>query len=86
LANALIWINVLGLQHVIAEAMEWKPISSAPFDRDLELAVIDADGVHALVFACRRTLRGWVKAKNNQQVEVYPTHWRRWADAVSPAP
>jgi len=21
--------------------MEWKPISSAPFDRDLELAVID---------------------------------------------
>jgi hypothetical protein len=30
--------------------MEWKPISSAPFDRDLELAVIDREGEHPLVF------------------------------------
>jgi hypothetical protein len=41
--------------------MEWKPISTAPFDRDLELAVIDTDGPHALVFPCRRTLGGWLK-------------------------
>jgi hypothetical protein len=41
--------------------LEWKPISIAPFDRDLELAVIDRDGPHALVFPCRRILGVWVK-------------------------
>ena len=35
----------------------WQSIPSAPFDRDLELAVIDDDGTHALVFPCRR-IRG----------------------------
>src|SRR5262249_36522194 len=34
--------------------MEWQPVATAPFDRDLELAVIDYDGPHALVFPCRR--------------------------------
>jgi hypothetical protein len=28
----------------------WQPIATAPFDRDLELAVIDASGEHALAF------------------------------------
>jgi hypothetical protein len=38
--------------------MEWQPIAKAPFDRDLELAVMDYDGTHALVFPCRRILNG----------------------------
>jgi hypothetical protein len=29
--------------------MEWQPISTAPFGRDLELAVISPDGPHPLV-------------------------------------
>ena len=38
-------------------AMDWQPISTAPFDRDLELAVFDTAGqVHALMFPCRRIL------------------------------
>jgi hypothetical protein len=36
----------------------WQPISSTPYDLDLELAVIDEDGSHALVFPCRRVLDG----------------------------
>ena len=36
--------------------MEWQRIATAPFDRDLELAVIGYDGVHALAFPCRRIL------------------------------
>jgi hypothetical protein len=28
--------------------MEWQPITTGPFDRDLELAVITYDGTHAL--------------------------------------
>ena len=47
---------------------EWQPISTAPFDRDLELAVINYGGVHALVFPCRRILTGWVKSGTQEQV------------------
>jgi hypothetical protein len=56
----------------------WQDISGAPFDRDLELAVIDRDGPHALVFACRRALDGWINAETGRQIQVYPTHWRPW--------
>jgi hypothetical protein len=44
--------------------MQWQPIASAPFDRDLELAVIDDDGRHALTFACRRSTDGWIGVQN----------------------
>jgi hypothetical protein len=57
---------------------EWKPIQDAPFDRDLELAVISLGETHALVFACRRILHGWVRAGTGERVEVHPTHWREW--------
>jgi len=62
------------------QARVWQPISSAPFDRDLELAVIDRDGPHALVFACRRILSGWVNAESKQRLDVRPTHWREWGE------
>jgi hypothetical protein len=59
--------------------MNWQPTEDAPRDRDLELAVIDADGVHALVFPCRRNHDGgWVKAGTRALVLVNPTHWRYW--------
>ncbi len=62
--------------------MEWKPISTAPFDRDLELVVINYDGTriydgtHALVFPARRILGSWINAETKERIEVYPTHWR----------
>ena len=57
----------------------WHPISTAPFDRDLELAVIDSNGVHAVAFPCRRELGGWIKAETNRPIDLRPTHWREWA-------
>jgi hypothetical protein len=61
---------------------DWRPISSAPFDQDLELSVIEEDEVHALLFPCRRTARGWVDASAKRAaVSVRPTHWRPWPDA-----
>jgi len=64
--------------------MKWQAIGSAPFDRDLELAVLDRAGVHSLVFPCRRVLRGWVNASTHSPVNVHPTHWREWDQSVSP--
>jgi hypothetical protein len=59
--------------------MKWNPIGDAPFDRDLELAVIDYDGTHTLVFPCRRVLGGWINAETKQRIEVRPSHWREWS-------
>ena len=60
----------------------WQPIANAPFDHDLQLAVIDQDGAHALVFACRRILGGWMNAATKERLEVHPTHWRRWDEGA----
>jgi hypothetical protein len=56
----------------------WQHVSTAPFDRDLELAVIDDDGPHTLVFPCRRILSGWMKVETKERLDVRPTHWRDW--------
>ncbi|HEY2228280.1 MAG TPA: hypothetical protein VGI22_11205 [Xanthobacteraceae bacterium] len=57
---------------------DWIPIASAPFDQELELSVIEENEVHALLFPCRRTARGWVNASIKASVSVRPTHWRPW--------
>jgi hypothetical protein len=64
----------------------WQPISIAPFDRDLELAVRDGGDLHVLDFPCRRVLGGWVKAATKERICVNPTHWRVWSDPTSSAP
>jgi hypothetical protein len=56
----------------------WQNISTAPFNRDLELAVIEGDRVYPLVFACRRSVSGWLKVPSMERVIVSPTHWRLW--------
>ncbi|TGQ31065.1 hypothetical protein EN859_030595 [Mesorhizobium sp. M00.F.Ca.ET.216.01.1.1] len=63
----------------------WKPISSAPFGRDLELAVFDEDGEHALVFPCTRGKEGWKNAATGARVDIRPTHWRDWKSERMPA-
>jgi hypothetical protein len=80
----LIWIkaNCPKLRYKI---LMWQLIGSAPFDRDLELAVIDRDGEHALAFPCRRVANGWIGTADRQMVDVRPTHWREWdANAERP--
>jgi hypothetical protein len=62
----------------------WQPISTAPFDRDLELAVIDEEGAHALVFPCRRILNGWMNSETRERLDIHPTHWRGWHPREEP--
>jgi hypothetical protein len=60
----------------------WHLISNAPFDRDLELALIDSNGVHAICFPFRRVLGGWIKAETKTPINVHPTHWRDWSHYI----
>jgi hypothetical protein len=62
-------------------ADEWLPVSIAPSDADLEVCVIDYDGiVHALAFPCHKNGTGWVDARTKKRIDIQPTHWRNWAD------
>ncbi len=63
---------------------EWQPIAAAPFHAEVQLAVVNRDGIHMLVFPCRRILRGWINARTDQPVDVHPTHWRKWDDQYGP--
>ena len=61
----------------------WRPIASAPFDRNLGLAVVSLHGVaHALAFPARRILRGWINAVTKEQIQLSPTHWQEWIDEL----
>ncbi len=68
-------IYIKALEYV---AMEWQPIVTAPFDRDVQLAVIEDDKPHILAFPCRSVHGAWVDAKTKRLVSVFPTHWREW--------
>ena len=61
----------------------WHHISVAPFDSDLELAVIDGSGVYAFAWPCRRILGGWCDAKTRWRIGIKPTHWREWTGSSS---
>jgi hypothetical protein len=58
----------------------WQSISTAPFHRDLELAVVNEDGTVALVFPCRRVGDGWIDVETEESIDVEPTHWREWSN------
>jgi hypothetical protein len=60
--------------------MEWSLIDTAPHDRDVELAVIDGEGAHALSFPCRRIEGGWIDVESKKRLYcIRPTHWRDWS-------
>ena len=65
----------------------WRLIVSLediPTDRDLHLAVMDHDGLHALVFPCRCAGEfSWIDATTRRPVEVHPTHWREWTEGMT---
>jgi hypothetical protein len=55
----------------------WLPIHTAPFDAEIELAVIDRGGPQVLIFPCRQALQGWIKAETGEKLAVH-SHWRPW--------
>jgi len=62
----------------LLDTSRWQDIETAPFDRELEVAVIDGDIRTAGVF-CLRHGDAWFDAETLRPIKVTATHWRsRW--------
>jgi hypothetical protein len=60
------------------DTSQWREIETAPFDRELELAIIDGDVCRTGGF-CLRHKDNWLDAETLRPIEVTATHWRlRW--------
>jgi hypothetical protein len=68
----------MGRIHSMPE--KWLPVSIAPPDTDLEVGVMDKDGVHPLIFPVRKSEACWVDASTKKRIDIEPTHWRKWID------
>ena len=64
-------------------AREWREIATAPFDREIELAVI-GDGIGLIEGGRLRHGNGWLDAQTLQPVTVTATHWRYRRPALLP--
>jgi hypothetical protein len=60
---------------------QWQPTSMAPSDRDLEICVLDYNGmVQTFPLACHKDGANWVDARGKRHVDIQPTHWRNWRE------
>jgi hypothetical protein len=57
---------------------KWLPVSIAPTDADLEVCVIDKNGIHTLIFPVQKCGTQWVDAGTKTLVDIEPSHWRKW--------
>ena len=65
----------------------WHPISTAPFNQDLELRVVEAEKIVTLKFPCRQTNTGeWINTDLGLPVKIQPVEWRVWQHRQSPHP
>lgn len=76
-----VW-GVLIMTHIHSLSVEWLPVSVAPTDEDLEVCVMDYDGILlALAYPCHKKGAEWVDATNKKHIDIQPTHWRKWAES-----
>lgn len=76
------------MPHTHALPAEWLPVLIAPSDaKDLEVCVMDYDGiVLALPYPCHKNGTEWVDASNKKHIDIQPTHWRKWTEAIESKP
>lgn len=54
---------------------EWREIKSAPFDREIEVAIID-ENISVFGGPCLRHGDGWLDAETLMPMAIAATHWR----------
>jgi hypothetical protein len=63
---------------------EWREIGSAPFDREIEVAIVEDDVRMASGLRLRRA-DGWIDSETLQPVQMKATHWRYRLPALLPS-
>jgi len=54
----------------------WQTIVTAPFDREVGVAVLNERGYNVFALFVRRTRAGWVADRIDDFLAIAPTHWR----------
>jgi hypothetical protein len=61
----------------------WRPISTAPCNRDVELRVSEGTAISTLEFPCQQTNAGdWINGDLRTPIKVQPVEWRVWQHSI----
>ncbi len=61
----------------------WRPISTAPCNRDVELRVSEGTASSTLEFPCQLTNAGdWINGDLRTSIKVQPVEWRVWQHSI----
>jgi hypothetical protein len=61
----------------------WRPISTAPCNRDVELRVSEGTATSTLEFPCQLTNAGhWINGDLQTPIKVQPVEWRVWQHSI----
>ena len=71
---------IKGIVRYLNGDLDWRLISTAPYNRDVELRMADRRESFCLPFPCRHTNNGWINSDLGTRVSVEPTHWRVWPE------
>jgi hypothetical protein len=64
-------------------AHHWRPISTAPCNRDVELRVTKGTAISALEFPCQQTNAGdWINGDLRTLIRIQPVEWRIWQHSI----
>ncbi len=77
------WLERLGYRPPYLS--QWRLISTAPYNRELELRITDNGETVTLEFPCLRTNEGaWINVDLGTEIKVQPVEWRVWQGGKSP--
>jgi hypothetical protein len=65
----------------------WHPISTAPYNQELELRIVQVGEIAPLEFPCLQTNAGqWINVDLGSGINISPVEWRVWQRRKSPQP
>jgi hypothetical protein len=70
------------LNDLTGDGKEWRPISAAPEERELEVRLEDSFGRYVLMFPCKLVPgQGWINSRLETLLPAIPVDWRHWDEA-----